>query len=366
MVVASQKGTNNGSFDNYFLPRTTPGSQPTIKSVLQTKEVVEKCDLALAKWFIAASIPFNAANSPYFQSAVDALCCMGAGYKAPSIHDLREMLFKLFKEVVLYIGPENVVQIVTDNAANYVAAGRLLEKEFPSLYWSPCAAHCINLMFQDIGKLPEVKEAVSHATNVTKYIYNHCYPLYLMRKFTHGREILRPAPTRFATNFIALQSILSQKNALRAMVTSQEWTTSAYAKEAKAKQFVEQVLNTNFWTACADIVKLTEPLVGVLRLVDSEDKPAMGFLYRNMYKAREEMVKRFQRNKTKVEPYLKIIDDRWDSQLRKNLHAAGYWLNPSCRFSPEFEKHKSTTSGLIDVIEKYARNNHELRANLYI
>lgn len=253
---------------------------------------------------------------------------------------------------------------LTDNAANYVAAGRLLEKEFPGLYWSPCAAHCINLMFQDFGKLPEVQEAVSHATNVTKYIYNHCYPLYLMRKFTHGREILRPAPTRFATNFIALQSILSQKNALRAMVTSQEWTISAYAKDAKAKQFVEQVLNTNFWTACADIVKLTEPLVGVLRLVDSEDKPAMGFLYRNMYKAREEMVKRFQRNKTKVEPYLKIIDDRWDSQLRKNLHAAGYWLNPSCRFSPEFEKHKSTTSGLIDVIEKYARNDHELRAKL--
>ena len=87
-VVASQKGTKNGSFDNYFLPRTTPGSQPTIKSVLQTKEVVQKCDLALAKWFIAASIPFNAANSPYFQFAVNALCCMGVGYKVPSIHAL--------------------------------------------------------------------------------------------------------------------------------------------------------------------------------------------------------------------------------------------------------------------------------------
>jgi len=28
------------------------------------------------------------------------------------------------------------------------------------------------------------------------------------------------------------------------------------------------------------------------------------------------------------------------------------------------KKHKSTTSGLIDVIEKYARNNLELRAKL--
>jgi len=42
-----------------------------------------------------------------------------------------ELLYKLFREVVLYIGPENVVQIVTDNAANYVVANKLLEKEFP-------------------------------------------------------------------------------------------------------------------------------------------------------------------------------------------------------------------------------------------
>nr|KYP48872.1 hypothetical protein KK1_029433 [Cajanus cajan] len=134
--------------------------------------------------------------------------------------------------------------MVTDNAANYVAAGRLLEAEFPKLFWSPCAAHCINLMLQDMGKLEEVSIAVSHASNITKYVYNHCYALYLMRKHTGGREILRPAPTRFATNFIVLQSILAQKNALRAMVTSKEWTSSAYAKEAKAKKFVEQVLNS--------------------------------------------------------------------------------------------------------------------------
>ena len=40
-------------------------------------------------------------------------------------------------------------------------------------------------------------------------------------------------------------------------------------------------------------MKLTEPLVHVLCIVDNEDKPAMGFLYQAMYKAREKMVKRF-------------------------------------------------------------------------
>jgi hypothetical protein len=62
-------------------------------------------------------------------------------------------LYQLFKKVVLYVGVENIVHMVTDNAANYVTAGKLLIEEFPSIFWSPCAAHCINLILQDIGKL---------------------------------------------------------------------------------------------------------------------------------------------------------------------------------------------------------------------
>ena len=91
---------------------------------------------------------------------------------------------------------------------------------------------------------------VEHASGIIKYIYNHCYPLYLMRKFTGGKEILRPAPTRFATNFIALQSILAHKDELRAMMTS-----------SKGKKFVESVLDSLFWEECAIIVRMSEPLV---------------------------------------------------------------------------------------------------------
>ena len=204
-----------------------------------------------------------------------------------------EMLFKIFKEMVLYVGAENVVHIVTDGAINYVATGRLLEKEFPKIYWSACAAHYINLILQDFGKFEEVSEIVSHASKITKYIYNHCYVLFLMRQHTSERDILRPTPTRFPTNFIALQSILDQKDALRAIMTSRDWIGSTYAKDSKAKKFVKQILDSSFWKQCAAIVKLTEPLVHVLCIVDNQHKPAMGFLYQAMYKAREKMVKRF-------------------------------------------------------------------------
>ncbi|XP_061363637.1 uncharacterized protein LOC133307195 [Gastrolobium bilobum] len=342
----SQKGKNINPLGSYFMPRTTPGAQPGIKRVLQSKEVMEKCDIAISKWMIDAGVPFNAVNSSYYQPMIDAICSMGPGYKCPNFYRVRGHLLnkwvgevkklvesyrtiycKLFRDVVLDVGSENVVQVVTDTAANYVAVGRLLEAEFPTIFWSPCAAHCINLMLQDFGKLEEESFVVSHAAKITKYIYNHCHPLHLMRKYTGGREILRLAPTRFATNFIALQSILAQKNALRAM--------------------------------------LTEPFIRVLRIVDSEDKPAMGFLYQAIFKAKEEMIRRFQRNKKKVEPYLTNLDSCWDSQLRKNLHASNYWLNPGCRFNnEEFEKHKFTTSGLLDVIERYAYGNPDLNSKL--
>jgi hypothetical protein len=49
--------------------------------------------------------------------------------------------------------------------------GRMLMERYPSLYWSPCVAHCIDLMLEDIGKLPWIKEIIDSSQSVTIYIY---------------------------------------------------------------------------------------------------------------------------------------------------------------------------------------------------
>jgi hypothetical protein len=64
-----------------------------------------------------------------------------------------DFLFKLFSDVVRFVGVENVVHFVTDNASNMVLAGKKLGAKFPSLYWSPCAAHCLNLILADLERL---------------------------------------------------------------------------------------------------------------------------------------------------------------------------------------------------------------------
>ncbi|GLJ38170.1 hypothetical protein SUGI_0777100 [Cryptomeria japonica] len=59
-------------------------------------------------------------------------------------------LCEAIEEVIDEVGEENVVQVVTDNAASYVAAGKLLMERHPKIFWSPCAAHCLDLMLEDI------------------------------------------------------------------------------------------------------------------------------------------------------------------------------------------------------------------------
>jgi hypothetical protein len=80
------------------------------------------------------------------------------------------MLAALVEKRIDAIGRDKVVHIVTDNGANFKAAGKLLERKIPHLFWTPCAAHCLDLMLKDNGKIREFKKCISHACQVTTFI----------------------------------------------------------------------------------------------------------------------------------------------------------------------------------------------------
>ena len=98
--------------------------------------------------------------------------------------------------------------MITENAFAYKNPGKKLQQKYGTLFWSPCAAHCIDLMLENIANprwFPLVDEAIKKAKKITKFIYNHGVVLDLMRQdFTNGRELCRPAITWFATNFLSL------------------------------------------------------------------------------------------------------------------------------------------------------------------
>ncbi|MCI61752.1 hypothetical protein A2U01_0083009, partial [Trifolium medium] len=54
----------------------------------------------------------------------------------------------MIDEVVEEVGEENVVQVVTNNVANYKVVGEMLMTKRKGLYLTPCAAHRVDLMLE--------------------------------------------------------------------------------------------------------------------------------------------------------------------------------------------------------------------------
>ena len=94
-------------------------------------------------------------------------------------------IYNLLRTIIKEGGQEMVIQIVTDNGLAFVKAGKLLMKKF-NLYWNLCAAHCIDLLFKDIGKNPSITDMINNARKITNFIYNHSWLFAQMRKYCGG------------------------------------------------------------------------------------------------------------------------------------------------------------------------------------
>ncbi|KAL3506747.1 hypothetical protein ACH5RR_032129 [Cinchona calisaya] len=211
---------------------------------------------------------------------------------------IAQNLFELLDDVVDKVGEENVVQIVTDNASNYKEAGKLLIEKRKRLFWTPCVAHCIDLMLEDLEKKDIVhKVTIAKARKVVSYVYSWDTVVNWMKQFTKGKELIRPGLTRFATAYLTMRRLSEQKGALYNFFTSDKWKGSVYEGRKKGKQVYEIVFdNQGFWENLDICLKVVSPLIKVLRMVDSDDKPAMGFLYKAMDLAKEEIKKNVDNN----------------------------------------------------------------------
>ncbi|XP_020109664.1 uncharacterized protein LOC109725031 [Ananas comosus] len=111
-----------------------------------------------------------------------------------------DYIYALLEQVLREVGEKCVVQVISDNGANFKKAGKLLMQRHPHLFWTPCAAHCINLMMSDFGEINRVKKTVHSAQRISKYLYNHLWVHALMVRGGTGpglgRVILCPSPAQ--------------------------------------------------------------------------------------------------------------------------------------------------------------------------
>ena len=245
-------------------------------------------------------------GSTIFLKSVDA---------SDKIND-NKYIYGLLKDVIKEVGETNVVQIVTDNGSAFVKAGKLLMKKY-NLYWTPCAAHCIDLMFEDIAKRATVSELITNARKITNFIYNHGWLLAKVRKVCGG-DIVRPGATRFATNYIALESLLKKRADLKKIFISDEWASHKLSRSTIGHDVEVLMFDHTYWEKVSKLVSIYEPLYTVLRIVDSEVVPTLPFVY--------DLIRVMKQNlhQLNAKDWVKtIIADRWDRTLKHPLHAAG-------------------------------------------
>lgn len=133
-----------------------------------------------------------------------------------------ECLANILSKHIKKLRPENIVCVVTDNAAVCEAAGKLLENTFPHISWVGCAAHCIDLVMKDIFKLDWAAACAQNGRELASFMRKHQKTTALLRQHTL-LELKLPAETRFAGKLSMLERIVQIKSALAKVVESDEY-----------------------------------------------------------------------------------------------------------------------------------------------
>ncbi|XP_021320513.1 uncharacterized protein LOC8057237 [Sorghum bicolor] len=353
----------------------------------------------IARWAYTHGISFNACDNDEFKQMCEAIGQFGPGLVPPS-HDLlrdrlleeeyermksllqereaekmkngcsimtdvcsnemsgvshtSEIIFELVDKAIEDIGPENVVQVVTDNASNNMGANKLLEEKRPHIFWTSCAAHTINLMLQGIGNMARFRKVIDQAKSFTIFVYGHTRTLECLRHFTEGKEVVRPGVTRFASYFLTLSSLQEKKDQLRKMVVHSRWDSLKDVKSKKGKEATATILSPTFWKDVKLTLAVFEPLVKVLRLVDGDVKPSMGFVYGSLLKAKREIKEAFGNVESRYKEVIAVIEKKMAGRLDSPLHLTAYLLNPHYSYSnPAIFDEPKITEGFIAAVEKF-------------
>ncbi len=252
------------------------------------------------------------------------------------------------------IGRDNIVQVVTDSAGNCVAARDKLALKYKSIVFSPCSAHCLDLLLEDIGKLSWARDVITKGHDVVKFITNHQSPLDYFRSRSTV-ELLKPGETRFASFFVMLQRLMTTKDVLQETVMDRafkQWLSDTKRKKAirdNGQMITNTVVDGRFWDSVALLNSVCDPIVSLLRLVDGT-QPCVGKIYWKMYQLDQDVLNSKILDTAQMSTLSGLINSRW-KMLHTDLHSAGFVLDPEYRSFLQHEN-EEVISGFHAMIER--------------
>ncbi|XP_054789420.1 uncharacterized protein LOC129294967 [Prosopis cineraria] len=177
---------------------------------------------------------------------------------ATSEYKDRFYMADLIKKVVEEVGPHKVVQVITDNAPVYKSAGKMVEDEYPHIFWTPCVVYTLNLALKNIcaaknteaneivyGKCRWITEVRDDTVFIRTFIMNHFMRLAMFNEFV-PLKLLAIVETRFASTIMMLKKFRLIKTSLCTLVISEEW--NAYRDDDVGKAaIVKDIILNDLW-----------------------------------------------------------------------------------------------------------------------
>ncbi|KAM3737671.1 hypothetical protein ACB098_09G074200 [Castanea mollissima] len=364
--TSKKKPRHVGPMDAFVSPpksakmgKSGKGVQTTINDAYK-KELREKACVDIARGMYEVAIPFNAINYDSFNATIQSIGRYGVGMKPPGYHEMRVPLLK--KEVVHTNDKMNShkeewartgCSIMSDgwkdkshrslinflvncskgsmfiefiDASSYMKTEERMSQPLDSMVEKIGEDKVVQVIRQllkakrpYIAKLPTIMRKIKRAIKLTGYIYNRTGLINMMRH------------------------IHKQKENLRKMFTSEDWTCSKWAKELTGKRVAQTVLMPTFWNTVVYNLKC---------------QVAMGYIYEAMDQAKEVIENYFNRREERYKENFEIIGRRWDCQLHRPLHVAGYFLNPEFFYDnrSKIERDEEVMAGLYKCIQRLVPN----------
>ena len=234
---------------------------------------------------------------------------------------------------IVAVGPEKVIQVVTDSASNCKGSWPIITATFPHITCGPCTAHCLDLLLEDIAKVGWIKDNFKEGRDIVHFIAAHHRSLSIFRSHSH-LELLKPNDTRFCTEFISQTRLQQVKESLQETVVDKKF--KSWILKQKYKQtgldISAKILDEGWWKLVDNVIKLCDPIVSLLRLMDGGGlKPAIGKVYFKMFEIVQHIDKVAELSTEDRDAVKICVNNRW-RMLHTDMHSAGFILDPEYNF----------------------------------
>jgi Protein of unknown function (DUF 659)/hAT family C-terminal dimerisation region len=267
--------------------------------------------------------------------------------------------------------PRSVVAVCMDNATR--SAWPIIEKQCPWVVCHPCTAHVLDLLLEDIGKLPFCKSVFKEANQLRMFLQNKSQAHYVYQQHaTH--ELQSPGATRFRQHFIMLISILKEEAAIYDTMVDKrlrDYVTKNKGQRSKPREgeadddggtTLKQRYDTlkdwadssEWWASLKLVVDIMKPMAKFQALVDGNGATASK-AYFNFYlcqqavealdfTAADDDAEELKQN------VVYLINKRWQ-YFESPLTLAGYALDPEF-WDCDAGGDDTVMDGLFTMIEK--------------